>query len=240
MESENRDADFTANQRLVLNQRERQDGGGKQWQYSRQIRYHAATSKSLADSDMSSSEKHPRSSNAHTPDLDWSQVRETVLMMDLTIAQIEAAMRDSNSSVGVLTDAFTTMANHMRMLDETIAALPESSMPAETRGSLLGTAGQVSGLVHQAIIAFQFYDKLVQRLSHVNHNVAALADLVGDRARLYNPQEWVELQQAIRSKYTMREEVEMFEAVLSGISVEEALETFMAKTKSNDDDIELF
>lgn len=37
---------------------------------------------------------------------DWSRVRETVLMMELAVGQIEAAMRDSDSSVKVLTDTF--------------------------------------------------------------------------------------------------------------------------------------
>ena len=31
--------------------------------------------------------------SAHMPDLNWSQVRETVLMLELSAAQIEAAMR---------------------------------------------------------------------------------------------------------------------------------------------------
>jgi len=177
---------------------------------------------------------------AHTPDLDWSQVRETVLMMELSAGQIEAAMKDSNNSVEVLTDVFTTMAGYMRMISETLGTLPDEGVTANAKDSLLGATEQVSGMVHQAIIAFQFYDKLVQRLSHVNHSLASLSSLVSDKSRLYNPGEWVILQEKIRSKYTMREEVEMFEAVLAGMSVEEALNKFMSKLNDRPDDIELF
>jgi hypothetical protein len=176
---------------------------------------------------------------AHAPDLDWSQVRETVLMMELSAGQIEAAMKDSNSSVEVLTDVFTTMAGYMNMIGETVAALPGEG-EADPKANLLAATNHVSGMVHQAIIAFQFYDKLVQRLAHVNHSLASLSGLVSDKSRLFNPYEWVALQQKIRSKYTMREEVEMFDAVLAGLSVQEALDNFMTKINDKSDDIELF
>ena len=183
---------------------------------------------------------NPHGTHAQAPDLDWSQVRETVLMVELAAGQIEAAMKDSNSSVEVLTDVFTTMAGYMRMINDTIAALPDTEGLKDTKANLLGTTENVSGMVHQAIIAFQFYDKLVQRLSHVNHSLASLSNLVSDHSRLYKPYEWAALQEKIRSKYSMREEVEMFEAVLSGMSVQEALEKFMTKMKDHPDDIELF
>lgn len=59
---------------------------------------------------MSEDNKPARGTSAHMPDLDWSQVRETVLMLELSAVQIETAMKDSNSSVEVLTDSFTSMA----------------------------------------------------------------------------------------------------------------------------------
>lgn len=179
--------------------------------------------------------------SAHMPDLNWSQVRETVLMLELSAAQIEAAMRDSNASVEVLTASFTSMADYMRSITETIAALPDAGASGEARGALLGSAGQVSGMVHQAIIAFQFYDKLVQRLAHVTHSLGSLSDLVADQRRLFNPQEWVGLQESIRAKYTTADERHMFEAVMNGTPVAEAIEQYVQTMKGKDsDDIELF
>lgn len=182
----------------------------------------------------------PRGSTAHAPDLNWSQVKETVLMLELAAAQIEAAMRDSNASIDVLTDSFTSMAGYMRMISETVAAMPARDDTAEARDSLLQVSGQVSGMMHHAIVAFQFYDKLVQRLAHVGHGLGALSGLVSDQRRLYNPGEWVGLQEKIRSKYTTRDEVAMFEAVMQGQSVQEAIESYMASMKDQSDDIELF
>ena len=189
---------------------------------------------------MTNTIDNPPGTHARAPDLDWSQVRETVLMIELSAGQIEAAMRDSNSSVEVLTDVFTTMAGYMRMINDTVAALPDEGDAGGARASLLGATENVSGMVHKAIIAFQFYDKLVQRLSHVNHSLASLSDLINDSSRLYSPYEWAALQEKIRSKYTMREEAAMFEAVLGGMPVKDALEKFMSQMKDHSDDIELF
>ena len=186
------------------------------------------------------SETTPRGTGVNSPDLDWSQVRETVLMLELSAGQIEGAMKDSNSSVEVLTDSFTTMAGYMRMISETVAHLPDEGETGAAKESLRGVTEHVSGMVHQAIIAFQFYDKLVQRLAHVNHSLAGLSGLVSDRTRLFNPVEWLALQEKIRSKYSMREEQQMFEAVMNGMPVKEALEKFMTEMKDKSDDIELF
>ncbi|HZX29737.1 MAG TPA: hypothetical protein VFF03_00155, partial [Rhodocyclaceae bacterium] len=87
---------------------------------------------------MSDNPTQPRGTTAHTPDLNWSQVRETVLMIELAAVQIETAMKDSNSSVDVLTDSFTTMAGYMRMISETIQTLPDNEETAPVKESLMG------------------------------------------------------------------------------------------------------
>jgi hypothetical protein len=132
------------------------------------------------------------------PDLNWSQVRETVLMLELSAVQIEAAMKDSNASVEVLTDSFTTMAGYMRMISDTVQTLPDQGEVGAAKQNLIGVSEHVSGMVHQAIIAFQFYDKLVQRLAHVGISLGDLSDLVSDSRRLFNPGEWVGLQERSR------------------------------------------
>ena len=63
---------------------------------------------------------------------------------------------------------------------------------------------------------------------------------MADGRRLYNPSEWVSLQDKIRIKYTTREEIAMFEAVMQGMPVQEAVDKFMAEMKEKNDDIELF
>lgn len=189
---------------------------------------------------MTDSKPTPRGTSAHSPDLNWSQVRETVLMLELAAVQIEAAMRDSHSSVEVLTHSFTTMAGYMQSISATIATLPDDGQVGDAKKNMGGVSEHVSSMVHQAIIAFQFYDKLVQRLTHVGISLGDLSNLVGDQGRLFNPAEWVGLQTRIKAKYSTREEIAMFEAVMQGMPVRQAIEHFMSSMDERNDDIELF
>ena len=109
-----------------------------------------------------------RGTSAHSPDLDWSQVRETVLMLELAVGQIESALKEGNSTVEVLTDSFTSMAGYMRMMGSALEQLPDTPATAQLKESLIGHAGEVAGRVQRSIVAFQFYDKLSQRLAHVS------------------------------------------------------------------------
>jgi uncharacterized protein with HEPN domain len=80
----------------------------------------------------------------------------------------------------------------------------------------------------------------VQRLAHVGLSLGDLTELVSDTGRLFNPSEWVGLQNKIKAKYTTVDEVAMFDAVIQGVPVQEAVDKFMAEMKNKSDDIELF
>ncbi|MDP1733422.1 MAG: hypothetical protein Q8L44_03565 [Sulfuritalea sp.] len=190
------------------------------------------------------SQEIPRGTRAHMPDLDWSQIRETVLMLELAAGQVDAAMRDSNSSVDTLMDTFTSMADTLSTIDVALGTLPDTVGNGMVKSEIQEGARQISQKVHHAIIAFQFYDKLVQRLDHVCHSLGELSELVSSTARLYNPQEWSALQERIRSKYTMAEERGMFDAVMAGATVQDALKNYMTermqKVEASSGEIELF
>lgn len=181
---------------------------------------------------------------AHMPDLDWSQVRETVLMLELAAGQVEAAMRDSNTSVEVLTDTFTSLADTLQLIEAAVDTLPDTVGNGLVKSEIQTNTRFVTEKVHHAIIAFQFYDKLVQRLDHVCQSLGGLSAIVTDRSKLYDPKSWVGLQDQIRSKYTMTEERAMFDAVMHGKSVEEALEEYMdvrmKEVEESGGEIELF
>ena len=181
----------------------------------------------------------PSPSNAENPDLDWSQVRETVMMLNLAIAQISGTLGEGDESVASLADPFTSMAGNVQTAHLAAKQLVDST----EKETIISNCESVTNEMHQAIIAFQFYDKLSQRLSHVSKSLSVLGKLVSDPAKLYNPYEWKGLQEKIKSKYTVESERIMFEFILNGRSVEEALELAQqSKTadQKEDDDVELF
>jgi hypothetical protein len=180
----------------------------------------------------------PPSTAAH-PDLDWSQVRETILMLNLAVAQIEVALRDSGGSVDVLTNTFTGMYGNLMALVEAAHSLPDTPVKEAIQASGMAVSAQMQ----HAIVAFQFYDRLSQRLSHATHSLDDLTAIVSDPARLYNPFAWHALQQKIRSRYTMEDEKLMFDTLIETGNVHTALDQYVnSKHRQAGDspDVELF
>ncbi|MBF0264760.1 MAG: hypothetical protein HQL46_05765 [Gammaproteobacteria bacterium] len=181
-------------------------------------------------------------SQSAQPDLDWSQLKETVLMINLAVSQVEQSMHEGGQSVDTLASSFTYLAQVMCDMQDQLKHLPEGN----EKSRLIETTQVASNNINSAIIAFQFYDKLSQRLGHVSSDLFALTKLISDPSRLYSPPEWKKLQDMIRSQYTMEEERNMFDKVIAGMSITLALEEYKAemaeksKNKSDEDEIELF
>lgn len=180
-------------------------------------------------------------SRANKPDMDWSQVRETVVMLELAMVQIDTALRDSRASFEVLSNTFTAMANFLGSQQETLLALPTTEEGEATKAGVLETGSQVMSMMNDAIISFQFYDRMGQRLDHVCRSLHELSQLVADRGKIYSPDEWIKLQELIRSMYTTPEERDMFDSVMLGVPVEQAISNYVANLhEKSGGDVELF
>ena len=117
-------------------------------------------------------ERHSLSSQGTLPKLNFSQIGETISMLALTVAQIETSMKEGDQSVNQLTDSFTDLASHNQEIIEEALKLDENiPHEAEIRQNMLQAAEGLSGKVQQAVIAFQFYDRLSQRLDHASHSL---------------------------------------------------------------------
>ena len=185
------------------------------------------------------------SSNANRPDLDWSQVKETINMLTLAVAQIESSMKESETAVANLTETFTSVATKIHNLANTSQAL-EDSAPDKQQNTLQlikSNSTNINAEISNAIIAFQFYDRLSQRLDHVKRNLLSLSDVINTPEQLYNPLAWKKLQSDISSNHTVEAERIMFEHIMNGASIDQALEVYkhhFDKGSEDDDDIELF
>lgn len=180
-------------------------------------------------------------STAANPDLSWSQVRETLLMLELAVAQISHALMDSNSSIDTLTRSFTKMCETVQAIETASTQLPNDKA-SESATAIRAGCADVKGQTLDAIVAFQFYDKMAQRLQHVCQSMDQLANLISDPRRLYTPAEWAALQQAIKSKYSVEAERLMFDYIMQGLPVEEALKRAMTQhqAETREGDLELF
>ena len=157
-------------------------------------------------------------------------------MLNLAVARIEHAMLDGDESISALTDSFTSLVKSVRAIENSAEQLDDSETKTEIQhhSALVGNKSQA------AIIAFQFYDRLSQRLNHVSKSLAELTDLVAYKERFYDDEQWSCLQETIRSKYTLNADMKMFDDLMGGKTIEEIIQQ-AEKTKANTaDGIELF
>lgn len=171
-------------------------------------------------------------------DLDWSQVKETVLMLHFAVSFIQQGLRDGDDSVNALTESFTEMVKNTSAISDDVAHISDQAV----KERVMERCETINGKMQAAIVAFQFYDKLTQRFGHVSNSMSALGDLVSDPERIFNPKQWHELQNDIKSKFTIAEDRQAFVDILKGKSVEEVLESLGSRSrKSNpESEIELF
>jgi hypothetical protein len=172
----------------------------------------------------------------HQPDLDWSQIRETVKLLAVSVAQVESGMRIGDESVIVLANSFSEIVDDMTAIQDSLMKLEAS----EERDMALQRCAKTQEKIYGTIVAFQFYDRLQQCLQHVSEGLRGLSAIIDTPSRLYSPFEWRDFQEDIRRRYTMEEEKVMFDAILQGKSIDEALALAAAYEGKNDDEIELF
>lgn len=176
-------------------------------------------------------------SGSNQPDLDWSQVRETIKMLAVSVAQVEGSMRSGDESVSELARSFSSIVDDMNAIHELLT----QSEPGATRDLALTHCADAQERVYSSIVAFQFYDRLQQVLQHVSLGLKGLSEIIDAPHRLYNPAEWLHLQQEIRERYTMESEKVMFDAIHQGKTIEEALVLAETVDQQNvQDEVELF
>lgn len=164
----------------------------------------------------------------------WSQLKETVLMLNVAVSRIERAMIEGDDSVTTLSESFVGIANSTKEIISETKKLDDSPV----KNSINESCKSISGQVDNSIIAFQFYDRLSQRMAMVSKTLSSLSEVLNDPDKTNTQNEWIALQDTIRSKYTLDADQEMFDAVLMGTPIEEALKITVEKT--GEGEVELF
>ncbi len=182
-------------------------------------------------------------SSAASPDLDWSQVRETVFMLNLAVGQILASLKDGDEGIGVLSDNFINMAGELtevELLAERFSTDAGQNINEDSKEQIIRHCKSVTNSVHKSIVTFQFYDRLCQKLERVSVGLSSVASLIGDPEKIFNPSEWDKLHRVIHTSYGTEEERQMLELLKQGYSVPEAIEKVVIKNNSDEEAVELF
>jgi uncharacterized protein YoxC len=169
----------------------------------------------------------------------WCFRSETAKLLGLSVTQIHTSLTDGDNSVGTLTDSFQQLADFCSSVQQ-LSADNRDNEDAQSQINTLAT--NMSATIDNAIVAFQFYDRLSQRMAHVSSSLDQLSHLIKDDENLNDPIGWKELRDHIKSSYSLDAEHVMYEAIMSGATAAEALKLYNEKMHESDasDDIELF
>jgi hypothetical protein len=176
---------------------------------------------------------------------DWSNIRETIIMIYLSTAQLESSMREGTEAVYQLADSMMVISKSSQQIEDTIAQIEQTSEIPDLN-TARESAQEIAVQIKQSVVAHQFHDRITQRLEHVTHSLGQLCSLISSPEKYADPGEWRQLQSEIRDSYTMEAERLMFEHIMMGVSVEEALEIYHHNFKNappedeTEDDVELF
>jgi len=168
--------------------------------------------------------------------------RELRRYLELGAVQVDAAMKEANQAVDSLSSAVTAVQADARELVAQIWAL-ESGDPERARQALAQLriwAGRLTERGRTAIRTLQFYDKLVQRLSHVRDGLALPVDWVS-KQKQPTSEDYEQLLEQVRSRYSMAEERALFDFMMCGLSAEQMFKALMGlKGTTAAGELELF
>ena len=144
--------------------------------------------------------------------------------LELGAAQLDAAMRESDARVDKLAGAVTAVATDARELETQVQALDsaDAAEVQQARQRIRQLVMQLDADVQATVTSLQFYDKLIQRLTHVRDGLAIPSDSTVaalDPAR----SDWNSMLEQVRSRYSMVEERVLFDFMMRGLSADQML-----------------
>jgi hypothetical protein len=142
-------------------------------------------------------------------------------MLGLCEAQMESAMQESDKAVDALVQAFTCLVDTSRTVNALTAQLPQDVKDSVGAG-LNQQVEAISKQMASAVVAFQFYDKLSQRLGHVRYSLSTLALFVCDRSQSASPDQWKRLMNTLRRLYRTEEERQIFQMMMDSVAADDA------------------
>lgn len=145
--------------------------------------------------------------------------------LELGSAQLDAAIRDSDAKVGQLTAAVTALASDARELQLQLRGLDsgDAAQVGPARERIGQLAAQLDAQVQVTVMSVQFYDKLIQRLTHVSDGLAIPSDATAAEADP-SRSDWNAMLDQVRSRYTMVEERVLFDFMMRGLSADQMLQ----------------
>lgn len=180
-------------------------------------------------------DSHGAASEAFVPSVHAADMRELSCFLELMIDQISFTLQESEGSVNVLTASITMMAANVSKIEQHLPDLTKASKRRYLDSTEVEQAdvddvlsvsemmrtfcAQVENEMLKAVTAFQFYDRLSQRITHIQENLQAISEVTRAQDKQH-PVLWRRLHERMRSVYTLEQEQRLYRALLQRLSAE--------------------
>lgn len=154
--------------------------------------------------------------------------------LNLGVAQLDAAVRESDTQVDKIAQCLAAIATDLQQL--------EARAQAEPAAKCTDLATSMRASLQAAVKALQFYDKLIQRLTHVRAGLAIPADATTDPTATASASiDWDGILDQVRARYSMVEERVLFDFMMRGLRAEQMLKALQSlREASAPGELELF
>lgn len=169
-------------------------------------------------------------------------VAELRSFLELGAAQLESAMKDSDARVASLTGTVSHIVDHLTELQSVAAALHADADPrcAELGNRLSAVSAELELDARQAVVALQFYDKMIQRITHVRDGLTIPAEVI-EAGPQQRSAAWNQLLEEVRGRYSMVEERVLFDFLIRGTGPREMMQALTdLQGASRPGELELF
>jgi hypothetical protein len=149
-------------------------------------------------------------------------VAELRRFLELGAAQLDAAMRESDARVDKLATAVSGVAADARALEQAVRVLDSQDAAAvqHARQRIRELTQGLSAHADATVTALQFYDKLIQRLTHVREGLVMPSDSAASRPVAVD---WNGLLEQVRDRYSTVEERVLFDFMMRGLNSDQML-----------------
>lgn len=163
--------------------------------------------------------------------------KNQITLLHLAAAQLAISLSEAEKPFNDLSKLFIEIVEGYNEIEGLIG----SNQPGDI-SSLQALHKATQNKVRNAIVDFQFYDRMTQRLQHIMSNIKDAINALEIKQQ-GNKAEWDAIFRKIEKSYTMREETQLFNAIRSGEGFEEAVQSLIAQTfkkEAVESEIELF
>lgn len=147
-----------------------------------------------------------------------------ITLLQLAAAQLALSLKETQQPFDDLSKLFIEIVEGYNSMETLIGSTQQSDID-----NLQFLHQQTQSKVRNAIVDFQFYDRMTQRLQHIMGTIQDAIKTLEVRTN-ENETEWHDIFDRIEKSYTMREEKQLFDSIRSGEGFESAVSALIEQT----------